>query len=92
MMNLTQMLNRAATGTPNVVSTRMDDRVRTWGETRDRVSRMASALRGMGIGAGDRVAVLALNSDRYTELYFAIWWVGAIVVPMNVRWRTPFEI
>ncbi len=86
MMNLTQMLNRAATGTPNVVSTRMDDRVRTWRETRDRVSRMASALRGMGIGAGDRVAVLALNSDRYTELYFAIWWVGAIVVPMNVRW------
>ena len=35
---------------------------------------------------GDRVAMLALNSDRYLEYYFAIPWAGAVVVPMNIRW------
>lgn len=86
MMNLTQMLNSAASATPGATSTRFGDRARTWGETRERVARMASALKSMGVGAGDRVAILALNSDRYTEYYFAVWWAGAVVVPMNVRW------
>lgn len=35
---------------------------------------------------GDRVAILAGNSDRYLEYYFACFWAGAVVVPMNVRW------
>jgi acyl-CoA synthetase (AMP-forming)/AMP-acid ligase II len=86
MMNLTQMLNSAATETPNTISTRFGDRTRTWSETRDRVSRMAHALKELGVGDGDRVAILALNSDRYTEYYFSVWWAGAVVVPMNVRW------
>lgn len=86
MMNLTQMLNSAASGTPNTISTKFGDRCRTWSETRERVTRLASALRARGVQKGDRVAVLALNSDRYTEYYFACWWAGAVVVPMNVRW------
>ena len=40
----------------------------------------------LGVGAGDRVAILGLNSDRYLELYFAVPWAGAVLVPMNVRW------
>jgi len=86
MMNLTQMLNSAAGGTPGAVATQYGDRVRTWAETRERVSRLAAGLKGLGVGPGDRVAILALNSDRYTEYYFAVWWAGAVVVPMNVRW------
>ncbi len=30
--------------------------------------------------------MLSLNSDRYTEYYFAVWWAGGVVVPMNTRW------
>jgi acyl-CoA synthetase (AMP-forming)/AMP-acid ligase II len=86
MMNLTQMLKSAATGTPKAMSTRCGDRSRTWSETLDRVARLAGALRERGVSAGDRVAILSLNSDRYTETYFAVWWAGAVVVPMNLRW------
>ena len=32
------------------------------------------------------MAILALNSDRYLEIYYAVWWLGAVVVPMNIRW------
>ncbi len=38
---------------------------------------------------GDRVAILALNSDRYFELLYAIPWLGAVVVPVNTRLATP---
>jgi acyl-CoA synthetase (AMP-forming)/AMP-acid ligase II len=47
---------------------------------------MAAALKELGVREGDRVAILALNSDRYSEYYFSVWWAGAVVVPMNVRW------
>jgi long-chain acyl-CoA synthetase len=38
------------------------------------------------VGKGDRVAVLALNSNRYLELLFAVPWAGAAIVPLNTRW------
>ena len=86
MMNLTQMLNSSADSAPASIATRCGSRSRSWSETRERVSRLASALRELGVSRGDRVAILALNSDRYTEYYFAVWWAGAVVVPMNLRW------
>jgi acyl-CoA synthetase (AMP-forming)/AMP-acid ligase II len=92
MMNLTQMLNSAASGSPNAISTRCGARVRTWSQTRERVARLAAALGERGVGRGDRVAILSLNSDRYTETYFAIWWLGAAVVPMNLRWSATENI
>lgn len=52
-----------------------------------RVLRCAQALRDQGIHTGDRVAVLMLNSPRYLELYFATAALGAVVVPINIRWN-----
>jgi acyl-CoA synthetase (AMP-forming)/AMP-acid ligase II len=45
------------------------DRHRSWAEVADRVARLAGALKHLGVGKGDRVAVLMLNQDRYLELY-----------------------
>jgi long-chain acyl-CoA synthetase len=42
----------------------------------------ASALRGFGIKAGDRVALTGLNSTRYLALDLAIGLVGAVSVPL----------
>ena len=38
---------------------------------------------------GDRVAILALNSDRFFELLYAIPWLGAEVMGVNTRLATP---
>jgi len=86
MFNLTQPLRSAATCTPNLAATQFGDRTVTWSELRRRASKLAGALQALGVEAGDRVAILALNSDRYLEYYFSCWWAGAVVVPMNVRW------
>ena len=72
-MQLTQGLKRAAQINAGGLATCImgpdgQERRRTWSETVDRVSRLAGAMHGLGLGKGDRAAILALNSDRYYEL------------------------
>lgn len=59
----------------------------SYGQFFSRVMRGANVLRSLGIGRGDRVAVLMLNSPRYLELYYATAQIGAIIVPLNTRWN-----
>jgi long-chain acyl-CoA synthetase len=85
-MSTTFGLRRAMLFDRNGVATLFEDRKRTWAEVADRVARLAGALKELGVARGDRVAILMLNQDRYLELYLAIAWVGAVVVPLNIRW------
>ena len=64
---------------------------RTWRETLDRVARLAAGLQQLGVRGGDRVAILMLNGHRYLELYYAVPWAGALVMPLNIR-LSPLEI
>ncbi|NIB38178.1 long-chain fatty acid--CoA ligase [Pseudomaricurvus alkylphenolicus] len=86
MYNLTQPLKTVAMAKPNKLATIMGERQHTWSEMQDRVSRLAKGLRDLGVNQGDRVAMLSLNSDRYLEYYYAVWWSGGLVVPLNTRW------
>ncbi|WP_394553055.1 long-chain-fatty-acid--CoA ligase [Agromyces sp. MMS24-JH15] len=61
----------------------------TWGEVHDRVTRLAAALRRRGVGAGDRVLLLTLNSPQVVEAVFAVNTLGAIAVPINIRLSPP---
>ena len=88
-MYLTQGLRRAAQIRRREESTVFGDRRRTWAEMADRVARIAGGLKEAGVRPGDRVAILALNSDRYLELLYAIPWLGAVMVPINTRLATP---
>lgn len=45
----------------------------------------AKTLQDLGVGRGDRVAVLAQNDLRFFSLFFAAARIGAITVPLN--WR-----
>jgi long-chain acyl-CoA synthetase len=89
MFSLTQGLRRALQTRPNGPSTAFATRRRTWGQTAERVARVAGALSALGIKRGDRVAILALNSDRYFELMYALPWIGAVMVPLNTRLAAP---
>ncbi|HUB42654.1 MAG TPA: long-chain fatty acid--CoA ligase [Streptosporangiaceae bacterium] len=83
---MTQGLHRAVQQQPDRVMTIFGDRERTFGEVATRVARLAAALRNLGVGDGDRVAMLALNSDRYSEYLLAVPWVNAALNPVNSRW------
>ncbi|MGO9877299.1 MAG: AMP-binding protein [Acidimicrobiia bacterium] len=57
----------------------------TYAQTLGRIERAASALRGRGIGVGDRVLVTARNTADYLLSWFALMEVGAIQVPVNPK-------
>lgn len=88
-MQITQGLKRAAHVRPLFPSSSFRGRVRTWAETLARVQRLAGALHGLGVGAGDRVAILALNGLDYMETMVAAARLGLILVPLNVRLTPP---
>lgn len=50
-----------------------------------RVCRLANVLTDLGVEAGDTVAVLDWDSNRYLEAYFAVPMIGAVLHTVNVR-------
>ncbi len=61
----------------------------SYAELDERVGRRASRLAALGIGHGDRVALLGENSPAYLEWLFAAARLGAITVPVNMRLAGP---
>lgn len=62
-----------------------DGRRTTWAELDDRVAGVAATLHELGVGHGDRVALIAENDPRVFEVQFACMRIGALFVPLN--WR-----
>jgi len=84
---LTQAVHRAALRHPDRVATVFADRATSYADFATRVSRIASALRTLRLQDGDRVGLLAPNSDRFVEFLYAVWWAGGVVNPINFHWN-----
>lgn len=52
---------------------------------RDHSARLAQALAARGIASGDRVAIFMKNSPQYLIVLHAIWYAGAVAVPINAK-------
>ncbi len=61
----------------------------TYAAFNDAAGRFAAALRGQGIAAGDRVALLAKNRVETVLLHLACARLGAMLVPLNWRLAPP---
>lgn len=74
-------------GAAEVVSVDMQGQVTrtTYAALAPRISRLAHALRALGVRPGDRVATLAFNNQRHLELYYAISGIGAVCHTINPR-------
>jgi fatty-acyl-CoA synthase len=57
----------------------------TYAQFLDRCDRWSSALQGLGVGQGDRVAYIAPNTHAHLEAYYAVPQIGAVLVPINYR-------
>lgn len=58
----------------------------TWREEYQRICRLANALNGLGIKAGDKVGTFAWNTHRSGELSYAVPMMGAVFHPTNIRY------
>jgi fatty-acyl-CoA synthase len=61
------------------------ERRQTYGEFSERVLKLCSALRDMGVRPGDRVGSFGFNHARHLELYYAVPLLGAVLHTINVR-------
>ncbi|MDH0636110.1 long-chain fatty acid--CoA ligase [Pseudomonas sp. GD03860] len=88
-MYMTQCLHRTVQQNPEYLATCFGERRQTYRQFVERVARLAGALQRLGMAPGDRVGMLAHNSDRYLEYLFAVWWGGGVLNPVNSRWSVP---
>ncbi len=59
----------------------------SFAEADRRVNRLANALRGLGIGKGERVAVMLPNGVDFPVCWLAIGKLGAVMVPTNTAYQ-----
>src|SRR3989442_7984352 len=84
-MNTAEFLMIASSVLPDRTAMVCGQRSRTYAQMQDRVNRLANALQAMGVGKGDKISVMALNSMEYVEIYYSGARLGAVFVPLNYR-------
>ena len=60
----------------------------SYADLAERIRSAAGAFGALGIGKGDRVAVWAPNSAEWIVAAFGIMTAGAVLVPVNTRFKT----
>ncbi len=89
LLTLSEMVATHARLQPQRIAARDSRRTHTWAQWDERASRLANALRGLGLQPGDRVALLAYNTLEWLEIYTALARAGLVAVPLNFRLRGP---
>ncbi len=85
MYTLGDIPRKSALLFPDSTATVFEGKQQTYYELNCRINRLANALTDLGYQYGDRVAVLAENTPKYLEIYFAAAKLGMSVTPLNFR-------
>ncbi|MFK4485329.1 class I adenylate-forming enzyme family protein [Bradyrhizobium sp. USDA 336] len=85
-MDLCSLIDRNAAFAPDKTAIAFEGKRLSYAAFAARIERTATALKGeLGVGRGDRVAILSLNRPDYLVLLYACARLGALLVPLN--WR-----
>ena len=92
-MDLSDLIDRHAAFTPDKIAIRFAGRTLTYAAFAARIAAAARALKSqLGIGRGDRVAILSTNHPDYLVLLYACARLGALLVPLNWRLAIPEQV
>ncbi|TWP38564.1 acyl-CoA synthetase [Leekyejoonella antrihumi] len=80
---------RRARMSPHRIALRQGVCTRTYAQLADDSAKVAHGLRRNGVGPGDRVAFLGLNSIELVVAMFATARLGAVFLPLNTRLAAP---
>lgn len=67
----------------------LEEESRTYGELYENARRIAGYIHSLGIGKGDRIAVISRNSVDYIETVLGCIMAGAVAVKLNWRLAPP---
>ncbi len=84
------LLRARARETPGATGVVCGDDVLTFADLDERADRVSAGFAGLGVGKGDRVAIVAPNRTELFELYFGLARLGAIQVPLNAFLKGEF--
>lgn len=87
---LNKILDQTCDHVPDNIALRFENKTYTYTQIHDLVQRLATSFLDLGIQKGDRVAFLLPNCLEILLCYYACFEVGAIAVPLNIRF--PAEI
>ena len=74
-------------GAGGAVAIECGDEQVTYQQVAERANRLGNALRGLGIQAEQRVALLLLDSPAFAYSFFGAIKAGMVPVPLNTMWR-----
>ncbi len=81
--NFYDMLDAAVASSPNKTVIFIDDRKVSYKAFLHKVDAFARFLEIAGVGVGDKVALIAPNSEEFVISVYAVTKIGAVVVPIN---------
>jgi fatty-acyl-CoA synthase len=89
--NVADALRRSAARDPQQLAIQFMGRTLNYRDFDATVNQTARLLLSHGIGRGDAIAILGMNSPEYAVVFFACARIGAVLVPINLLF-TPEEI
>jgi fatty-acyl-CoA synthase len=93
MTDLADLIDRNAAFTPDKTAIRFEHRSLSYATLAARVAAAARALKSqLGVGRGDRVAILSANRPDYLVALYACARLGAMLVPINWRLAVPEQL
>lgn len=72
---------------PEEVWLKYEDEQYTWREVLAHIQRAANGLLDLGVRPGERVAIMMRNRPEFLWVHFAIGFIGALSVPVNISQR-----
>jgi len=86
-MNLKQMLEQAAKRYAGKTLIVMGERKLSYAELDEASNKVANALVEMGVGKGDRVALLLANSPEFIAIYFGVVKIGGVAALLDPKYK-----
>jgi fatty-acyl-CoA synthase len=92
-MDLSDLIDRNAAFAPDKPAIHFASATLSYAAFAQRIAAAARALKSqLGVGRGDRVAILSLNHPDYLVLLYACARLGAMLVPLNWRLAVPEQV
>jgi fatty-acyl-CoA synthase len=92
-MDLADLIDRNAAFAPDKPAIHFGGATLSYAALAARIAAAARALKSqLGVGRGDRVAILSLNHPDYLVLLYACARLGAMLVPLNWRLALPEQV
>ncbi|MCY1277817.1 Long-chain-fatty-acid--CoA ligase [compost metagenome] len=88
-MNIVALFESNVRKSPDKPMLRYAGRSHTYAEVDDQARRAAAVFAGLGVGPGDRVAVMCFNTPGFVAAMLGAWRLGAVVVPVNHKMQAP---